>query len=260
MMGADYLIRHGQDYAHLDLRNSYGQYIQAYYGTSYPSGADTLFGGSAFLLGLPLIWAFQPFNAFMLASAGGPAWLLARRIGLVGAWAALAALTRDRAGARIRLRADRLGQGGRRAGDDPRARRARRAARALADAGPTAARRCPFALVARGRDVGARRGFGAWGLAAACGPRRVVAVRGVTAGLQARRGCSGCIATAALVVLVAALPTWAQPGGLAARRQNIASTGNPATCATPLRPMQVFGDVAGGELQAAAGRQRPGAA
>ena len=43
--------------------------------------------------GAPLIWAFQPFNAFMLALAAGPAWVLARRIGLAGGWAALAALT-----------------------------------------------------------------------------------------------------------------------------------------------------------------------
>ena len=64
------------------------------------------------LLGLPLIWAFQPFNAFMLASrrravlAAGQsacAWRVA--------WAALAVLTRDPARARLRLRAARLGQG-----------------------------------------------------------------------------------------------------------------------------------------------------
>ena len=71
MIGADYLIRHGQHFAHLDLRSSYGQFINDYYNGSYPSGADTLFGGSAFLLGLPLIWAFQPFNAFVLATAAG---------------------------------------------------------------------------------------------------------------------------------------------------------------------------------------------
>ena len=92
MLGADFLIAHGQDYSHLDLRNSYGATIHAYYGSSYPSGADTLFGGSAFLLRLPLIWAFQPFTAFMLAQAG-PAWVLARRVGLERAWAAMAALT-----------------------------------------------------------------------------------------------------------------------------------------------------------------------
>jgi hypothetical protein len=93
LIGADFLIRHGQHYTHLDLRNSYGQFVNDYYNTSYPSGADTLFGGSALLLGLPLIWAFQPFNAFMLATAAGPAWLLARRMRLAGGWAALAALT-----------------------------------------------------------------------------------------------------------------------------------------------------------------------
>jgi hypothetical protein len=92
VMGADYLIRHGQHYAHLDLVNSYGQYIKSYYGTNYPTGADALLGGSAFLLNLPVIWAFQPFNAFVLATASGPAWLLARRLRLDGVWAASAAL------------------------------------------------------------------------------------------------------------------------------------------------------------------------
>jgi len=93
MIGADFLIHHGQDFGRLDLRSSYGQFINAYYNSGYPSGADTFFGGSALLLRLPLIWAFQPFNAFALASAVAPAWLLARRIGLDGIWAALAALT-----------------------------------------------------------------------------------------------------------------------------------------------------------------------
>ena len=92
--GADYLIRHGQHYAHLDLLRSYGQYIQNYYAMSYPTGADALLGGTAFLVHVPVIWAFQPFNAFILATASGPAWLLARRSGLHGAWAAAAALAR----------------------------------------------------------------------------------------------------------------------------------------------------------------------
>ena len=92
MVGADFLLHHGQDYGHLDLRNSYGQFIHSYYGTSYPSGADTLLGASAALLGAPVIWAFKPFNAFMLAISAGPLWLLARRLGLQAGWAALAAL------------------------------------------------------------------------------------------------------------------------------------------------------------------------
>jgi len=93
MIGANYLISHGQSFAHLDLRNSYGEYIHDYYADSYPSGADTLFGGSAFLLPISLIWVFQPFNAFVLATAFGPAWMLAGRAGLRGRWAAVAALT-----------------------------------------------------------------------------------------------------------------------------------------------------------------------
>jgi hypothetical protein len=93
MLGADFLLRHGQDYSHLDLRNSYGLFMRDYYGSGYPSGADTLFGGSAFLLRLPLIWTFQPFVAFMLAMATGPAWALARGVGLDRAWAAAASLT-----------------------------------------------------------------------------------------------------------------------------------------------------------------------
>ncbi len=33
MTGADFLLRHGQEYAHLDVRNSYGLYINNYYNT-----------------------------------------------------------------------------------------------------------------------------------------------------------------------------------------------------------------------------------
>src|SRR6202035_2793676 len=93
MVGADFLIRHGQDYSHLDLRNSYGATINAYYNASYPSGADTLLGGTSFLTGLPLIWTFQPFTAFVLASATGPAWALVGHVGLERAVAAVAGLT-----------------------------------------------------------------------------------------------------------------------------------------------------------------------
>src|SRR5437870_3389139 len=66
--------------------------IDSYYKSSYPSGADTLFGGGALLLRVPLIWAFQPFCAFMLAAACGPAWVLARAFGLNRPYAAGAAL------------------------------------------------------------------------------------------------------------------------------------------------------------------------
>ena len=45
LAGADYLLHHGQHYAHLDLRNSYGQVINNYYNSNYPSGADTAVRG-----------------------------------------------------------------------------------------------------------------------------------------------------------------------------------------------------------------------
>src|SRR5208283_4601289 len=93
MLGAAFLLNHGQHYSGLDLRSSSGLYMNDYYNTSYPSGADTLYGASSLLLRLPLIWSFQPFNAFMLAIASGPAWLIARRMGLRSWWTAGAALT-----------------------------------------------------------------------------------------------------------------------------------------------------------------------
>ena len=99
MVGADFLIRHGLDFSHLDLTNSYGATIHNYYAESYPSGADTVQGGSSFLAGLPLNWTFQPFTAFMLATATGPAWVLLRRAGMnvatarTRAWVAAAAVT-----------------------------------------------------------------------------------------------------------------------------------------------------------------------
>jgi len=239
MIGADFLIRHGQDYAHLDLRNSYGQFIHDYYATNYPSGADTLFGGSALLLRLPLIWAFQPFNAFMLATAAGPAWLLARRMRLDGAWAALAALTavlpalvyayelfasvKEITALSMILTLGCLAVAHRR----------------WLLVAP--ARAVPFALVLGAGASALGPAFGAWALAAVT----VLAV--VLAGeMRARRGRSWrspltMVALAALTLLVAAWPTWHQLSGSLQVAQNIASTSNPGNLHAPLRAIQVFG-------------------
>jgi hypothetical protein len=248
MMGADFLIRHGQNYAHLDLRNSYGQFINDYYNTSYPSGADTLFGGSSFLLRLPLIWSFQPFNAFMLAVAAGPAWLLARRMRLDGPWAALAALTAVlpalvyayelfgsvkeitalsmilTLGCLVVLH--------------------RRWLRG------TPARAIPFALVLAGGVSALGVAFGTWALVAA-------AVLGVVmAGeLLARRRDALpsllLLGAAAIVLLIAAWPTWIDVSGSLEVAQNIASTSNPGNLHTPLRAIQVFGVWLGGSYKLA---------
>jgi len=238
MTGADYLLHHGQAYGHLDLRNSYGQYINDYYNTSYPSGADTLFGGSSFLLGLPLIWAFQPFNAFMLAIAAGPAWLLVRRVGLDGPWAALAALTAT---------VPALVYGYELIGSIkeitalamiltlgvlvvlyPRWLRGR------------ANGAIPFALAAAAGVSALGAGFGAWVLAAAA-ILAVAMVRDAAADPRAPWRSLRLIGAGAVVLLVAALPTWTELSQSLQVAQNIASTGNPGNLRTPLETLQVFG-------------------
>ena len=238
MMGADYLIRHGQDYAHLDLRNSYGLYLHSYYGTGYPSGADTLFGGSAFVLGIPLIWAFQPFNAFMLAIAAGPAWLLARRAGLAGGWAALAGLTatltalvyayeligsvKEITGLPLILTLGALVVMHERWLPGP------------------ARRVVPFALAAAAGVSVLGVGFGAWILASVVVLATVAAVE-----IAARRNSLWrvfLLALAGIVVgAVAAWPTWTSTGASLRSTQAIASTRSPGDLTSPLKLVQVFG-------------------
>jgi len=241
LIGADFLIRHGQHYTHLDLHNSYGQFINNYYNTSYPSGADTLFGGSAFLLGLPLIWAFQPFNAFMLATAAGPAWLLARRMRLHGVWAGAAALSavlpalvyayelfgsvKEITALSMILTLGALAATHRRW------------------LGASAARAIPFALVAAAGVSALGIAFGAWTLAAAA----VLAVTLV--GRQPVRRAAPLTGVAVLVALIAAWPTWADLSGSVKVAQNIASTSNSGNLHSPLRAVQVLGVWLGGSYK-----------
>ncbi len=247
LAGAEYLIHHGQHFAHLDLRNSYGQFINAYYDSSYPSGADTLFGGSATLLGLPLIWAFQPFNAFMLASGLGPAWLLARRIGLRGAWAGLAALTAVvpalvyayellgsvkevtalalilAVGVLVVCHERWLGAGARRA--------------------------LPFAILLSGGVSALGIAFGAWALAASLVLAVVIAGRYL--GNERRLGTLRLVAFAACVLALAALSTWIQLPGSVSVANNIAATANPGNLHSPLRISQALGVWLGGSYKLA---------
>ena len=238
MIGADYLIHHGQHYAHLDLRNSYGQFIHDYYATGYPSGADTLFGGSALLLGLPLIWAFQPFVALMLALCSGPAWLLARAAGLRGSWAALAALSATvpalvygyeligsvkeivalamilTLGALVVLHRRWLARG---------------APRAL-----------PVALSIAGGVSALGVGFGAWALAAAA-VLLVVLLAAARSGSARPAAMLATVGAGAVALLVAAWPTWTHVSASLNVAQNIASTGNAGNLPAPLKGTQVFG-------------------
>jgi hypothetical protein len=238
MLGADFLIHHGRDYAHLDLRNSYGQFVNDYYNMSYPSGADTLFGASALLVRLPLIWAFQPFVAFMLALAAGPAWLLARRIGLVGMWAAAAALTAVLPA--LVYAYELLGSV-----------KEITALSMLLTLGclvvvhrswlrKPVVRAIPFAVVLAAGVSALGVAFCAWALA----PVAVLAVV-LLGDLRARRRAAGAtlalIMVGALAVLAAAWPTWVGVSGSLRVAQSIASTGNGGNLHAPLRAVQVLG-------------------
>jgi len=238
MMGADFLLRHGQDYAHLDLRNSYGAYIHGYYGTSYPSGGDTLFGGTALLLRLPLIWAFQPFNAFVLAAGAGAAWVLSRQLGLEGGWAALAAVVVTvpslvygyelvasvkeivalpmilTLGALVVLHERWL-------------------------PGPPRGA-IPLALVAAAGLSAIGAAFGAWTLAAVL-VVAVPAVRAVTSDRRRLRPALALTGCGALTLLLAALPTWVDLGGSLQVAQAIGTTSNPGNLRAPLPAAEALG-------------------
>jgi hypothetical protein len=246
LIGADYLVRHGHNWAFLDEHNSYGRFILEYYNTSYPSGADTLFGGSALLLRLPLIWTFQPFNAFMLASATGPAWLLARKLRLDGLWAALAALT---AVVPALVYAYELFASVKEIATLPMI----LSLGCLVVAhrswlrGPPA-RVLPFALLLAGGVSTLGIAFGAWALAAVL-VLAVVLLRELLAGEIPVRRILGVVGVAALVLLIAALPTWEHFSESLHVAQAIATTEKTGNLHTPLRAIQVLGVWLGGSYK-----------
>jgi hypothetical protein len=243
MLGADYLVHHGQTFAHLDVHNSYGRYLEAYYQHGYPSGADTLFGGSALLLRLSLFFAYQPFNAFMLAIATGPAWLLLRWAGLREWMAAVGA---------IAVTVPALVYGYELVGE----------IKEVATlplllglgvlvsmhsrwVGARAREAIPFALLVAGGLSAIGVAFGAWALAAAA-ILLVLAVRDVRAG---RMRVSALVASAGAgiaVLLVCAWPTWSGVSESFRAAQSIAATANPGNLHHPLRPQQALGTWFGG--------------
>lgn len=266
MLGADYLMRHGQDYAHLDLLSSYGQYVHDYYGTSYPSGADTLFGGTAYILGVPLIWALQPFAAFVLALASGPAWVLARRVGLTGGWTALATVTATVpalvygyelvASVKELVALGMILALGALVAEHARWLTPERLAGAAIPG---------LVLTAGVAALGV--GFGAWALPAAIvlGWIAIGQARGHTSRPESRYGqagpnrenhagwgwLAGVVAIAAVTAAVGALSTWTNLGGSLQVAKAIASTGNPGNLQTPLHPTQALGTWLSGSYQVA---------
>jgi hypothetical protein len=243
MFGADFLIRHGQDYSHLDLRNSPGQYLNDYYNTYYPSGADTFFGASALLVRVPLIWAFQPFNAFMLALCTGPAWVLVRRLGLDGRLAALATLT-------VTLPALVYGYELIASVKEISSLPLILALGALVVLHPRWLRgsprgAIPFALFLAAGVSALGVAFAAWALTAVV-VLVAIAARDVASGDGASDRSSArdllLLAGAGLLVaFVAALGTWLELSGSLQVARNIASTNNPGNLQNPLHAVQILG-------------------
>ncbi len=243
MLGADFLIHHGQDYSHLDLRNSPGRYLNDYYNTYYPSGADTFFGGSALLARVPLIWAFQPFNAFMLALCTGPAWVLVRRLGLDGWLAALATLS-------VTLPALVYGYELIASVKEITSLSLILALGALVVLHPHWLRGpprgvVPFALVAAAGISALGIAFGAWVLTAVV-VLVAIAVRDMASGdgasdRSSARGLLLLTGVGLLVAFVAALGTWLELSGSLQIARNIASTSNPGNLQNPLRTVQILG-------------------
>jgi hypothetical protein len=238
LLGADYLLHHGQQYSHLDLANSYGQFLNDYYKSSYPSGADTLFGGSALLLRLPLIWTFQPFCAFMLACAAGPAWLLARSSGLRPAWAALAAFAAT---------VPALVYGYELVGS---VKEITTLPMILTLGGVATLHRrwltgpargsLPLAVVAAAGFSALGAGFAVWLLVAVSVPGAVL-VGLVLARRRNLRAAAALVAVAVIAGAVCALPTWTDLSGSVRVAKAIASTPNPGNLPRPLLASQAVG-------------------
>lgn len=239
ILGAGYLLAHGYSFGHLDMRNSVGLVVRSYYDTAYPSGADTLFGGSALLLRLPLMWTFQPFNAFLLATAVGPAWLMAAGVGLRRWWAAIAALTatvpalvygyeliasvKEVATVSLLLSLGAL---------------VLTRERWLTDRARSAIPYCVI-LAADVSAIGV--GFGPWALLSTLVLLAAIAFDRSAGGARARRALPGQALLGAVAIVVCAWPTWIHLPGSVAVATSIATTHNPGNLQAPLQLIQVLG-------------------
>jgi hypothetical protein len=81
MMGADWLLHHGRDYASLAQSPGYGMTMMAYFGSGYPNGGQALLGATGSLTGQSLLWLYFPFQAFAVSAAAPAMALIAERGG-----------------------------------------------------------------------------------------------------------------------------------------------------------------------------------
>jgi len=87
LLGVDFFLHHGRDFAQAGNGTSSAEYLQLFFGRHYPAGGHTLLAATGALLPIPFLWEYQPFMAFLLATSAGPMWLLLTRLGARGWWA-----------------------------------------------------------------------------------------------------------------------------------------------------------------------------
>ena len=82
LMGAEYLLHHGDNFAAIGAQPGYGATMAAYFGNGYPSGGHTVLASVGWLSGQDLLWLYSPFQAAELALAALVLAYLAARAGL----------------------------------------------------------------------------------------------------------------------------------------------------------------------------------
>ncbi len=90
LMGAEWLLHHGNTVGSVAAVPGYGTTLNAYFGNGYPSGGHTVLASVGWLSGQDLLWLYSPFQAVELALAALTLTFLAGRAGL-GRLAAAAA-------------------------------------------------------------------------------------------------------------------------------------------------------------------------
>jgi hypothetical protein len=82
LMGAEWLLHHGDNFGSVAGIPAYGTTLSAYFGNGYPSGGHTVLASVGWLSGQDLLWLYSPFQAFDLAITSLVLMFVASRAGL----------------------------------------------------------------------------------------------------------------------------------------------------------------------------------
>jgi hypothetical protein len=68
LAGIQWMLHHGRDFSGLAPPSYFTQIVHGYFSVAYPTGAHTVIGGVAGILGQDYAWVFQPSLALMMAA------------------------------------------------------------------------------------------------------------------------------------------------------------------------------------------------